>query len=679
MTPLTTPRAVAAAIEFVPALLFWVWAFIGRRGMRERFPSLPWFVFHPAALMAVHYLLSAVFALLPPEMHGHPPLLLIAAYLLCDMSLIVSLAAFRHLIEVFSLGGTVSAGWKIRNYGAAVATCVLAAFFPVLLPLSTFNRQLVAYKILMTIYCLSVAVLMARRLRQVARPGAWRAGGVGGPRRRDVLLYGSGIVLGAVGMALVLLGRGVVVWPAIHAGMGLAFLVPTIVIVLGTVVRAVLLAVALLTVTTVAWWTLSAAALHTDPALRPVLDVAAVLVLMLVLVPGQAALRIAIDRLVFRRRQQRWNEVQAFVHGLSPELGIEECCRRVLGELARVLRLRGGAIVLRDGRAVTQGQFVVAPLAALWPSVVDELPGRMVAGMLSLPPAVRQAFEATDTLGAFLIASPRQRWGHVFITTSLLGAVFTDEDLGASRLLADQLALVLDAADLLARAVAVERSLAHAEKLAAVGETAARIAHEIRNPVTAARSLAQQLCREPTPFHEEHALILAELERVERQVAALLRFSRKEEFRLEPVDLGELVGATVESYRGRCAEHAIALGVDAPAGVVVRADREKLRQVLVNLIDNALDALAGTDGDRRLALSVGGEDGHATVCVRDSGPGVPPEALPRLFEPFFSLKGSGTGLGLAIARRTLAAHGGRIDALPEEGGGMTFRLALPRG
>jgi len=275
------------------------------------------------------------------------------------------------------------------------------------------------------------------------------------------------------------------------------------------------------------------------------------------------------------------------------------------------------------------------------------------------------------------IISPRQHWGHLFVTGGRLGVSFTLEDLAAGEALSAQLALVLDGAELLARAVAVERSLAHAEKLAAIGETAARIAHEIRNPVTAARSLAQQLCREPSPFGEEHALILAELERVEHQVAALLRFARREEFTLEPVDLGELVRTTIETYRPRLAERAIALALDLPAGVVARADREKLRQVLVNLIENALDALGTTGGTRRLALAVGGVNGSATVRVTDTGPGVPAAALPRLFEPFFSTKSSGTGLGLAIARRTVEGHGGRIEAAPTAGGGMTFRLELP--
>src|SRR5207247_4640165 len=114
--------------------------------------------------------------------------------------------------------------------------------------------------------------------------------------------------------------------------------------------------------------------------------------------------------------------------------------------------------------------------------------------------------------------------GWVLMNTGRLGGLFHEEDVEGFGSFVAQLALRLDGADLLARTVAVERALAHAEKLAAIGELAARIAHEIRNPVAAARSLAQQLAREPgLPWVAEHRLILEKLERVERQMGQLLR------------------------------------------------------------------------------------------------------------------------------------------------------------
>jgi len=295
-----------------------------------------------------------------------------------------------------------------------------------------------------------------------------------------------------------------------------------------------------------------------------------------------------------------------------------------------------------------------------------------------LPHELGDALTAANVLAAVPIASPRRYWGWVFITTDLRGASFGDDDDAAVAATTDQLALTLDAADLLARAVAVERSLAHAEKLAAIGELAARFAHEIRNPVTAARSLAQQLARDPaSPLNAEHAgIILEELERVERQVRDLLRFARREELALEPVDLGVLVRATARDLEPRLTAGGITIALDTAADVVARADREKLRRVIVNLIENAMDALGNGHAEKHLGLVVARDAESAVVRVADDGPGIPLESQARIFDPFVSLKPSGTGLGLAIAKRTVDAHGGHIS-FTSRPGTTAFEIRLP--
>src|SRR5262249_42002710 len=157
----------------------------------------------------------------------------------------------------------------------------------------------------------------------------------------------------------------------------------------------------------------------------------------------------------------------------------------------------------------------------VWPrgAAADSLPRRAFGGpeFRLLPRPLAEAMIEAQVSGVVPIVSPRRRWGDWFATAGLMTAIYSDEDVQGWEAFATQLALVRAAAELVARAVAVERSLAHAEKLAAVGELVARIVHEIRNPVTAARSLAQQLCREPgAAFQAEHEVILGELERVER-------------------------------------------------------------------------------------------------------------------------------------------------------------------
>jgi signal transduction histidine kinase len=241
-----------------------------------------------------------------------------------------------------------------------------------------------------------------------------------------------------------------------------------------------------------------------------------------------------------------------------------------------------------------------------------------------------------------------------------------------------QLGLLLDGAELLSRAVGVERSLAHAEKLAAIGELTARVAHEIRNPLAAARSLAQQLRQDPTsPFSEEHEIIVGELDRVEREVRSLLQFSRRDELRLMPIDLAELAQKTVDDLRPRFEASEVELRFSGDRPVRVTADSERIRQVLINLLENAFDALVGADRGRSIAIDLSSENGTAILHVSDDGPGVEPDVLSRLFEPFYTGKPHGTGLGLAIVKRTIESHGGRIEVALGQPRGLRFRIELP--
>jgi len=419
-----------------------------------------------------------------------------------------------------------------------------------------------------------------------------------------------------------------------------------------------------------------------SPEVAGPVAVAAIATLALGLVPAHAWFATVTERLVFRRGDRRQAELQVVLHALSPEAGVVACCTSALAGLGRVMRLRGAAIFLTDGNTVVQGAFDARALAAVWPRDATSsalLDRRFSEGVIrELPRELRDALGEAEVVSIVPIASRRRRWGHLLATEGLLTTPSSSEDAAEIAAFVAQLAIVLDAAELVARAVAVERSLAHAEKLAAIGETAARIAHDIRNPVAAARSLAQQLAQElGVAYAAELGVILAELERVERQVADLLRFARQDRIQPEPTDLAGLVRATLVRFAPRFAQTGIVTDVALAEGVTAVVDREKIHQLLVNVIENAIDALAADGADRRLHVTLAADGGVAHLCVSDNGPGVDADAVARLFEPFFSLKPHGTGLGLAIAKRTIDAHGGRIHAERGADAGMTMHVELP--
>ncbi len=690
-----------ATLAFLPGLL---WAVIARDILtflvRRRPPGQIWAVLLAlTAAAALHFFAWTVFLLLPPETRAEPCATRGMVLLLLDGALVLIVTLGRHAAVLWPVQARPpSRGWLVVNYaiGAVVGGVFAAAHLGFLALPDRGWRSLFA---LFAAYFGLAGGLVLRYMNRLAQRGLWRPGGLGELRSADTAMMALGCLC-VVGTQLVpaLAGtsplalmiedppsRAALLVAMFHGGAGLAMAVPFVVRILGDILPEFLTAV--LMVASVAATYLGARSIRGEiagPELQQLVDFGSVLLIVFLLVPGRNWVQRLIAHAVFRRGRLRWGEIQRFLHTLSPEVGVGECCRRTLVELARAMQLHGAAALLYDGQTIVHGSLRIDRLARVWPrGGGGGLPARAFGPIefRGLPYDLGEALGEAGVVAVVPIASPRRRWGDAFVTTDLRGASFSDEDDEAVDVFAAQLALVLDAAELLARAVAVERSLAHAEKLAAIGELAARIAHEIRNPVTAARSLAQQLGREPdSPLNGEHAqIIVTELERVERQVRALLRFARRETIEPAPVDVVGLVRATVADLRERLAGAGIRIEEDLSPAMTVWADREKLRQVLINLIENAADALADPDvATKWVRVAVRAENGTAAITVTDSGPGVPADALPRLFEPFFSLKANGTGLGLAIARRTVDAHGGGIHAERAAAGGLTVRIVLPQ-
>ncbi len=216
-----------------------------------------------------------------------------------------------------------------------------------------------------------------------------------------------------------------------------------------------------------------------------------------------------------------------------------------------------------------------------------------------------------------------------------------------------------------------------------VEELAAGVAHEIRNPITAAKSLVQQMGEDPTAsVNVEYAgVALAELERVERSISHLLRFAREQDLALGELKLGDVVDAALATLADRSAALGVAIERDVAALRPLRGDPEQLRRVLINLIGNALDAFAEAKTPAPQLVLQAGENLAGTevwLRVQDNGPGMDAERLGRIWSPFYTSKATGTGLGLALSRKVIEAHAGSIEVSSAPGAGTEFLITLPR-
>jgi signal transduction histidine kinase len=224
-----------------------------------------------------------------------------------------------------------------------------------------------------------------------------------------------------------------------------------------------------------------------------------------------------------------------------------------------------------------------------------------------------------------------------------------------------------------------ERNALRAEQLAWVGQMAAGIAHEVRNPLAAIKILVQSAAdpvRE-VPFGARDLSVLErEITRLEGIVSGFLDFARPPEPDKTQVELRPLLDQVAAGLRARADLQRVAVEIDTPADpVTLHADPNQLRQLVYNLLYNALDAQP-RGGHVRLAAEAAG--GAAEVRVEDRGGGLPAGLGDRIFEPFVSTKSAGMGLGLSICRRVAEAHGGSIRAADRAGGGTVFTVRLPR-
>jgi len=233
--------------------------------------------------------------------------------------------------------------------------------------------------------------------------------------------------------------------------------------------------------------------------------------------------------------------------------------------------------------------------------------------------------------------------------------------------------------------------LVHAQRQAIWSEVARRMAHEIKNPLTpirlSAERIAKHLLGDPNALADERyrriveegtAIIQSEVHTLQRLVSEFAQFARLPEARLVEGEINDAIRAALQLYEER--PEGIVLEADlAPDVPRLRFDAEHLKRALVNLIENAVDALDGVAGEKRITVSTRyvPERERVRVSVADTGPGIAPSVREKLFTPYFSNKAKGMGLGLAIVRQIVAEHGGTIWAEENEPRGARFIIELP--
>lgn len=244
------------------------------------------------------------------------------------------------------------------------------------------------------------------------------------------------------------------------------------------------------------------------------------------------------------------------------------------------------------------------------------------------------------------------------VTGKVVGAVVSLEDVSDLRALTDQ--------------------LIRADRLASMGELTAGVAHEVRNPLGVIRASVQLLedanC-DQARIHQSAEVIKQEIDRLDRVIKALLDFGRPSSPTFGPVDVAEVLNDVAMFTETFAKKAGVGIEVEILGDVPnVRADADQLKQVFLNLVTNAVQAIGDEGG--HIVLSAEREGEYASIRIADDGPGIPADDLDKVFDPFFTRRSEGTGLGLTIVHRIIDLHDGRVDVRSSDQG-TVFTISLP--
>jgi len=416
--------------------------------------------------------------------------------------------------------------------------------------------------------------------------------------------------------------------------------------------------------------------------------------------PLRNRVQTGVDFLFARDRYDYRKTVTDASQALAVLLDLETVVGRMLRTVTQGIRVDFGAVWLRDDHDGYRLQAVAGTRTA------DHVPARLDEGTplvsrLKLHPqriitdeevAERDRRVAQDIaqLGAALVVPmtfERQLSGILALGRKQSGEFYSSEDLQLLRTLTNQGAVAVENARSYRALVsaneqlrAAQSRLIETERLAAIGELSAAVAHGIRNPVAGIRAAAQLAGLEIAadhPLSENLADIIEEADKLDASIKGLLDFAKPFEPRPAPCQVGTIVARALASLRSQISAQGIVVdtAID-PQLPEAHLDAVQIEQVLLCLLSNAVEVMPGGG---RLTVTGRLTDDHRRIRIEviDTGPGIPPGQRPRLFKLFFTTKPTGTGFGLAVAKKIVDRHGGTIAAESEPGEGSRFVVELP--
>lgn len=416
--------------------------------------------------------------------------------------------------------------------------------------------------------------------------------------------------------------------------------------------------------------------------------------------PLRNRVQAAVDFLFARDRYDYRKTVTEVSQALATLLDIEMVVTRILHTITDTIHVDFGAVWLRqdgdgyrlqavggrrkvaalpqrlDGQSALIGRLERHPQGILTHDEIAEENGR-----------VGQEIVPAGTTLLVPMTFERRLAGFLALGSKESGGFYSREDLELLHTLANQGAVAVENARSYRALMhaneelrAAQSRLVEAERLAAIGELSAAVAHGIRNPVAGIKAAAQFAKLDLPPehaLHESLADIIGEADKLETRIRTLLDFAKPFEPHRQRCRIEQIVGDALTSLRPQISTQGITVASDLDSELPeAELDYAQIEQVLLALLSNAVEAMP-TGGELIVSARLSADAERVCIDVADTGPGIPPEHLARVFKLFFTTKSSGTGFGLAVAKKIVERHGGTVTVQSEVGKGARFRVELP--